>query len=70
VKIPPRIAKELGEYVRGLEYGNAALEFHVKGGAPRIVIKVEKSIRLTEEELRELFQDGGPFSEESVNGGN
>jgi len=59
VKIPPRILEKFGGYARGLEYGCVSLELHLRQGRPRLGIKVDESILLTEGEAAELLQEGG-----------
>ena len=56
MKIPPRILEKFGEFSRGLEFGKAALELHFKHGKPRVVINMDVSFHLTQEELEGMFQ--------------
>ena len=57
MKIPERMLKQFAESVRGLEYGTAMLEIHIKGGTPRAVITRQDSLLFTKEELEEFLRE-------------
>jgi len=58
MNIPPRILEKFGEFAQGLEFGKAALELHFKQGQPRVVINIDVSFHLAQEELEGLFLEG------------
>ena len=65
MNIPPRILEKFGEFARGLELGKAALELHFKQGQPRVVINIDVSFHLTQEEQEGLFRVDGSGRQET-----